>query len=343
MQDKPDKNNHARCGSTPRQHHVAIDTVMRHRRARATAASCAAEDGLPLLPRASRQEIGQIIGFATEDIAPGAHVHTHNCSFAEFERDYAFAEDCKDEPLLPPEARATFQGYRRANGKAGTRNYIGVLSSVNCSASVARFMAEAVTRSGILEQYPNIDGVVSFVHGTGCGLAGEGEGTRPELVACRPLAAHSSWARLRGVPDVSRLATDGLVRAPAAPMTIQTRAAPGAIRPASPASRDAARQQVWRDHLRQRAHPGLQCGKLRRPPGITTNPPPGRQWTPWAHAAAPSSPRRRKSRRRAPAHPPRWREVARLVGIIRWWRGPLRLRDGPWTTTVPATAGRSHH
>ena len=81
-----------------------------------------------------------------------------------------------DEPLLPPEARATFEGYRRGNGKAGTRNYIGVLTSVNCSASVARFMAEAVTRSGILEQYPNVDGVVSFVHGTGCGLAGSGEG-----------------------------------------------------------------------------------------------------------------------------------------------------------------------
>ena len=77
---------------------------------------------------------------------------------------------------LPPEARATFEGFRRANGKAGTRNYIGILTSVNCSASVARFMAEAVNRSGILEQYPNVDGVVSFVHGTGCGLAAKGEG-----------------------------------------------------------------------------------------------------------------------------------------------------------------------
>ena len=121
-------------------------------------------------------KFGQIIGFATEDIAPGAHIHTHNCSFAEFERDYAFAQDAREEALLPPEARATFQGYRRANGKVGTRNYIGILTSVNCSASVARFMAEAVNCSGILAQYPNVDGVVSFVHGTGCGLAGKGEG-----------------------------------------------------------------------------------------------------------------------------------------------------------------------
>jgi altronate hydrolase len=121
-------------------------------------------------------KFGQIIGFATEDIAPGAHIHTHNCSFAEFERDYAFAQDAREETLLPAEQRATFEGFRRANGKVGTRNYIGILTSVNCSASVARFMAEAVNRSGILAQYPNVDGVVSFVHGTGCGLAGKGEG-----------------------------------------------------------------------------------------------------------------------------------------------------------------------
>ena len=128
------------------------------------------DKGQPIL------KFGQIIGFATEDIAPGSHVHTHNCSFAKFERDYAFAQDAREEPLLPPEARATFEGFRRANGKAGTRNYIGILTSVNCSASVARFMAEAVSRSGILDEYPNVDGVVSFVHGTGCGLAGKGEG-----------------------------------------------------------------------------------------------------------------------------------------------------------------------
>jgi altronate hydrolase len=121
-------------------------------------------------------KFGQIIGFATEDIVPGAHIHTHNCSFAEFERDYAFAQDAREETLLPAEQRATFEGFRRGNGKVGTRNYIGILTSVNCSASVARFMAEAVNRSGVLAQYPNVDGVVSFVHGTGCGLAGKGEG-----------------------------------------------------------------------------------------------------------------------------------------------------------------------
>src|SRR5262245_63687338 len=160
---------------------VAIDSVDPGVAVQGVAATVSILRGhkMAVQPIAKGQPIlkfGQIIGFASEDIAPGAHIHTHNCSYAEFERDYAFAQDAREEALLPPEQRATFQGYRRANGKVGTRNYIGILTSVNCSASVARFMAEAVNRSGILAQYPNVDGVVSFVHGTGCGLAGKGEG-----------------------------------------------------------------------------------------------------------------------------------------------------------------------
>ena len=106
-------------------------------------------------------KFGQIIGFATEDIVLGQHVHTHNCGFAAFERDYAFAQDAREEEILPPEARAAFQGFRRANGKAGTRNYIGILTSVNCSASVARFIAEEVRRSGMLDDHPTIDGIAA--------------------------------------------------------------------------------------------------------------------------------------------------------------------------------------
>jgi altronate hydrolase len=120
-------------------------------------------------------KFGQIIGFATEDIAPGQHVHTHNCGFAAFERDYAFAQDARREDVLPPEARATFEGFRRANGRAGTRNYIGVLTSVNCSASVARFIAEEVRRSGMLDDHPTIDGIIPLAHTTGCGIDYNGE------------------------------------------------------------------------------------------------------------------------------------------------------------------------
>jgi len=122
------------------------------------------------------RKFGQIIGFATGPIAPGEHVHEHNCGFAAFERDYAFAQDARDEPLLPSAERATFQGFRRPSGRFGTRNYVGILTSVNCSASVARFMAEEINRSGILDDYPNIDGVIPLIHGGGCALDIKGEG-----------------------------------------------------------------------------------------------------------------------------------------------------------------------
>ena len=120
-------------------------------------------------------KFGQIIGFASTDILPGTHVHTQNCAFAAFERDYAFARDARNEEILPVETRATFEGFRRQNGRVGTRNYIGVVTSVNCSATVARFIAEAVNRSGMLADHPTIDGVIPLVHSTGCGIDSDGE------------------------------------------------------------------------------------------------------------------------------------------------------------------------
>jgi altronate hydrolase len=122
------------------------------------------------------RKFGQIIGFAKVDIAPGDWVHEHNVTLHDFARDYRFAEAAKNDEILPPELRATFDGYVRPNGKTGTRNYIGILTSVNCSASVAKFIAEEVNRSGMLDDYPGIDGAVAFVHGTGCGMAAYGEG-----------------------------------------------------------------------------------------------------------------------------------------------------------------------
>jgi arabinonate dehydratase len=131
---------------------------------------------VPIAPGEPVRKFGQIIGFASQPIAPGDWVHEHNVEMHDFARDYAFAEDARNEEVLPPEARATFEGYRRAGDKVGTRNYIAILTSVNCSASVARFMAEEVQRSGVLEQYPNIDGVIPLVHGGGCALDVKGEG-----------------------------------------------------------------------------------------------------------------------------------------------------------------------
>ncbi len=118
----------------------------------------------------------QIIGFATQPVAQGDCVHTHNVEMQDFARDYQFAEGAKNDEVLPSELRDTFQGFVRPGGKTGTRNYIGILTSVNCSATVAKFIAEAVNRSDILKDYPGIDGVAPFVHGTGCGMAAYGEG-----------------------------------------------------------------------------------------------------------------------------------------------------------------------
>ncbi|MCA3642586.1 MAG: altronate dehydratase [Methylobacterium sp.] len=120
-------------------------------------------------------KFGQIIGFASAPIEPGDWIHEHNCAFAAFARDYRHAEDGREPDILPLEAQATFQGYRRANGTVGTRNYVGILTSVNCSASVAKFIAEEINRSGLLRDFPNIDGVIPLVHSTGCGIADKGE------------------------------------------------------------------------------------------------------------------------------------------------------------------------
>jgi altronate hydrolase len=118
----------------------------------------------------------QIIGFASADIAPGDHIHVDNCAMGDFDRDYAIGVDAREVNFLAPHERATFQGYKRASGKVGTRNYLGILTSVNCSASAARFIAQSVQTPEFKERFPNIDGVVALTHSTGCGMAGAGEG-----------------------------------------------------------------------------------------------------------------------------------------------------------------------
>jgi altronate hydrolase len=110
---------------------------------------------------------GQVIGFAKRDIAVGDHVHVHNCAVAEFERDYAFGVDVKPVQFVPEALRRTFMGYRRPDGKAGTRNYIAVISSVNCSAHTVRKIAHHFTDE-LLAEFPNVDGVISIAHGFGC-------------------------------------------------------------------------------------------------------------------------------------------------------------------------------
>jgi len=117
-------------------------------------------------------KFGQIIGFAKSDIAAGDWVHEHNAGIGEdhgaFKRDYAFSEGVQPVDFFTGDQQATFQGFKRANGQVGTRNYVGILTSVNCSTTVAGFIAKEIERSGILEDYPNIDGIVALKQANGC-------------------------------------------------------------------------------------------------------------------------------------------------------------------------------
>src|SRR5699024_8877361 len=117
---------------------------------------------------------GQIIGFASRAIASGDHVHIHNLEMGEFQRDYAFCTDARPTDYVAEPA--PFQGYLRPDGRAATRNYIAVISSVNFSATASQHIANHFRFSGELDAYPNIDGVVALTHGSGCGMADSGSG-----------------------------------------------------------------------------------------------------------------------------------------------------------------------
>ena len=131
---------------------------------------------VPIASGEAVRKYDQIIGFASQDIQAGEHVHTHNCEYrADFERDTAPGVDATPTDFVPSAQRATFEGFMRADGRVGTRNYIGILATVNCSATVAKMIAAHFTAEK-LQAYPNIDGVVAFTHGTGCAMDLQSEG-----------------------------------------------------------------------------------------------------------------------------------------------------------------------
>lgn len=139
----------------------------------------------------------QIIGTARTDIAPGQHVHTHNLEFASFARDYAVGTGT--QPTGYVAEPATFMGIVRPDGRVATRNYLGVLTSVNCSATAARAIADHFRRDvnpRALEAYPNVDGVVALTHGAGCATASDGE---PLQILRRTLGGYARHANFAGV------------------------------------------------------------------------------------------------------------------------------------------------
>src|SRR5258708_38318148 len=146
-----------------------------------------------IAPRQPVRKFNQIIGFATQPIAIGELVHTHNLVTGDFERDYAISSNSHPTELLA--TPASFQGIVRPNGRVATRNFVGILTTVNCSATVARRIAPHFTPE-LLTAYPNVDGVVTITHGTGCGMA---EHREPADLLRRVFVGYANHPNFAGV------------------------------------------------------------------------------------------------------------------------------------------------
>lgn len=224
-----------------------------------------------------------VIGFAATDIAAGTYVHSHNVSFREFDRDYAHGKEYVATPVLPDAEQATFMGYVRPDGQVGTRNFIGILSTVNCSATVVHKVAEWFTEER-LQDFPNVDGVVGLSHGLGCGMEMSGE---PMDLLRRTLGGYARHPNFAGVLVIGLgcernqlsglMAQQGLEANPRLQTFVMqesggTRktiaAAVEAVKKMLPAANDVRRTPVSARHLKI----GLQCGGSDGFSSITANP-----------------------------------------------------------------------
>ncbi len=215
---------------------------------------------------------GQVIGVTTAPIAVGEHVHTHNLAMGSGARSHEFGTDVRPvEPVDPP---AHFQGYRRPDGRVATRNYVGILTSVNCSASVARMIAGRCSTEG----FDNVDGVVALTHGTGCGMASDGDGIRLLRRTLSGYARHPNFAAILVVGlgcEVNQLTGFDLPDGTPT-MTIQELGGTSAtvrrgvevVREMLPAANAVTRVPVPASSLVL----GLQCGGSDGYSGITANP-----------------------------------------------------------------------
>lgn len=225
---------------------------------------------------------GQIIGFATQAIEPGAHVHTQNVSMGDFARDYAFGQDMKQ--IVPAEETRTFMGFRRADGRVATRNYIGVVSTVNCSATVTKLVSQHFATPGKLDAYPNVDGIVPITHSFGCCIDHHGEGVQQLRRTIGGYIRHANFAGVlviglgcesnqMGALFIAEGVEPG---ATMVPLVIQEQggtqktvdAAIAAIEEMLPAANDVKREPLPISHL----NIALQCGGSDGYSGITANP-----------------------------------------------------------------------
>ena len=251
----------ALTGSVPRGHKIAADEIA---------------EGAPVY------RCGHVIGRATRPIARGEHVHVQNLGMS----DHPEGETAASGPLVPFRAAGerTFQGYHRADGRVGTRNYLGIVTTVNCSGSVARFIAEAAEREGLLDAFPHVDGIVPVVHGTGCGMSKTDEGyqtlfrtlsgyvTHPNFGAVMMIGLGCEVMQLSALTQGRKITPDGPVRY----MTIQNEGGTRAtvekglaeLREMAALANEARRATASAAHLSL----GMQCGGSDGYSGITANP-----------------------------------------------------------------------
>jgi altronate hydrolase len=234
---------------------------------------------------AAVRRYGQIIGFAAEAIAAGEHVHTHNLAMGSFDRDYAYGADAG--PEADSHASAQFMGIVRPDGRIATRNYIGVLTSVNCSATAAKAIADYFRRDihpEVLADFPNVDGVVALTHGLGCAVDAGGEGLALLRRTLGGYARHPNFAAVVIVGlgcETNQidglLASQGL-NAGAKLRTLVIQESGGTARTVAagiaqikallPEANQVTREPVSASHLKV----GLQCGGSDGYSGITANP-----------------------------------------------------------------------
>lgn len=235
---------------------------------------------------------GQIIGFATAEIKPGQHVHTQNMSIKEQGSlkdaiDYAIGTEYKPEPLVPESERRTFMGFKRPDGRVGTRNYVAVLASVNCSSSATVAVVDYFRQPGALKDYPNVDGVIGFPHKGGCGAH---IGSRDLYIFQRTLAGVVDHPNVAGYVILSlgcevNQPTD-MIEATTMkdddPLVITIQQDGGfartvelgieAVKRLLPKANEAVREEVSVEHLMV----ALQCGGSDSWSGVTANPGLGR-------------------------------------------------------------------
>lgn len=238
------------------------------------------------LPAGARvHKYGQVIGRTTAAVAPADHVHTHNLGMDDVAHAYEFGT----ARVVPPPAATTrtFEGHRRADGRVGTRSYVGIVTSVNCSASTARLIADQF-RGPVMDAWPHVDGVVALTHDSGCGLVPESEGGQVLRRTLRGYAAHPNVQGLVVLGlGCEMLAVQGLLAdLPASPdtlvehLTIQDA---GGIRATVRAGVAVVRGMLDELETRRRTTVpasalvlGLNCGGSDGYSGITANPALGR-------------------------------------------------------------------